>query len=86
MTNRTWAWLTVAALVYIGSYFLCSEVYRGQWQGTQIKLRLFHYQFENVLWFPLLKVEHLLTPEEFDGHVRSGASLPPADPAYGQSR
>jgi hypothetical protein len=80
--NRSLGWLIAATLFYVVPYFLCSEIYRGQWQGTPMKLRLFHHEFETVLWLPLLKLEQLVTPGEFDGHIRSGASLPPPDPAY----
>ena len=82
--KRTWVWLALGVLIYVAPYFLCSEIYHGQWNGAPIKLRLFHYKFETLVWIPLLKFEQLVTPGEFEGHICSGASLPPPDPAYSQ--
>lgn len=83
--KRMSAWFAILALIYVTPYFLCSEIYHGQWQGLPIKLRLFHGNFEVALWFPLLKLEQIATPGEFGGQVRNGASLPPPDPAYRQT-
>jgi hypothetical protein len=77
-------WIVLAATAYIVPYFLCSEVYHGQWEERPIKFRVFQSPFDLELWFPLLKLEEFATPTEFEGHVASGASLPPPDTAYYQ--
>lgn len=67
--------------VYAVSYFWCSEPYYGMWEQRQIRFRLFDHQWQMTFWKPLLILERSCTSVEFSGHVRAGATLPPAWPS-----
>jgi len=71
----------VCMILYTGSYLGFTKIYDGMFEGSCMRIRLFPNSFAAVLWTPLLQVEQSLRYGEFYGQVRSGASLPPAEPS-----
>lgn len=73
--------LTVVSVIivliagYILSYLLSSEIYKGQFQGTRLNIRLFIHSAELKAYRPLLFMENFFR-SEFSAQIRSGASLP----------
>ena len=91
MTNKkfgnpssVWICLISASCLclYVFSYFVNSKIFHGMVDGKPLKIRVFKHPIDTKIWFPLLEIEKLLTPQEFYWQVRSGASLPPADSNY----
>lgn len=82
-SQHRWAILPAILLAaYVVAYLLTTEVYRGQLGGTCLRIRLFHSEWHQRFFKPLLGLEERLRPAtpEFSSQVRNGASLPPAEP------
>ena len=80
-----WFWwlLPVPLLgLYVAAYLLSTEVFRGQFGGDRLRIRLFQSVWHERIFRPLLIVERRLRPDDpqFHGQVRFGASLPPIEP------
>ena len=73
--------LIVLLGIYVGAYFLTTEVFHGRLGDTHYRIRLFQSAWHKRIFSPLLTVEQRLRPAEpeFSGQVHSGASLPPGD-------
>jgi hypothetical protein len=83
-SRRTTAAAIVACIAlggYVGSYFATTEIYHGQFDSMSMDFRLFNSSSHKAAFLPLVSLEEQLrsgSEFEFYGHVRNGASLPPA--------
>ena len=81
LLNKRSYFLIIAVMgftLYVSAYFFCFEVFRVSWHGDAMKFRLFDNIYQVKLWYPLIKIEEMLTKKdvEFYWHIRNGASLP----------
>jgi hypothetical protein len=85
----TWTLSLLAVpVLYVAAYVLSTEVFCGRLGDTRYRFRLFRSVWHQRIFTPLLSTESALRPAdpEFYGHVRNGASLPPADEDHYKSR
>ena len=82
-SQHRWAILPAILLaVYVVAYLLTTEVFRGELGGTRHRIRLFHSEWHQRFFKPLLGLEQRLRPAttEFSCQLLYGASLPPPEP------
>lgn len=82
--SRTKAAIIIACLAlggYLASYFATTEIFKGQIQNTNMDFRLFNSPSHRTVFLPLILLEEKFRSGEkieFYGHIKNGASLPPA--------
>lgn len=72
---------SVTLFGYISSYFATTEIFQGKFEDDLIDLRLFESPDHMAVFRPLISLEEHLRSNseiEFYGHIKNGASLPPA--------
>lgn len=67
--------VVVCSVIYVGSYFLVSDVFVHQSGQDEITIRLFEKSSELRLYYPLVLLETRIRHENFTVQAHSGDSM-----------